>query len=97
MDADPAVIEHDIDQTRARVDQVLDALQAKLSPRELRAQARHFVQERSTRLAKRVGRNVRNNPLPVVVGVLLAVGCVALVHRRRNRLERAARALRHRL
>lgn len=97
MDADPAVIEHDIDQTRARVEQVLHELQVKLSPAQLRAQAQHFVQERSARLVKRVGRNVRDNPLPVVLGVLVAVGLVALVHRRRSRLERLSRALRHSL
>ncbi|HEY7930047.1 MAG TPA: DUF3618 domain-containing protein [Steroidobacteraceae bacterium] len=94
MDADPAVIEHDIDQTRARVDQVLNELQDRLSPAQLRAQAQHFVQERSARLVRRVGRNVRDNPLPVVLGVLVAIGCVALVHRRRSRLERVSRALR---
>lgn len=97
MDADPAVIAHDIDQTRARVDQVLHELQVKLSPAQLRAQAQHFVQERSARLVKRVGRSVRDNPLPVVLGVLVAVGLVALVHRRRSRLERVSRALRHSL
>lgn len=95
MDADPAVIAHNIDQTRARVDQVLHELQVKLSPAQLRAQAQHFVQERSARLVKRVGRSVRDNPLPVVLGVLVAVGLVALVHRRRSRLERVSRALRH--
>ncbi|HTT06760.1 MAG TPA: DUF3618 domain-containing protein [Steroidobacteraceae bacterium] len=97
MDADPAVIEHDIDQTRARVDQVLNELQARLSPEQLRARAKHFVQERSARLVRRVGRNVRDNPLPVVLGVLVAVGLVVLVHRRRGRLDRVARSLRHSL
>lgn len=99
MDGDPAAIERDIDQTRARVDRVLDALQAKLSPAQLRAQARHFVQERSARLANRIGRNVRDNPWPAIVGLLVAVGWVALVHRQRGRslLKRHAQALRRRL
>jgi ElaB/YqjD/DUF883 family membrane-anchored ribosome-binding protein len=87
MDADPAAIEHDIAQTRARVDQVLEALQVKLSPAQLRAQARHFVEERTVHLAKRVGRTVRDNPWPVVAGVLLAVAWIALTHRRRGHLQ----------
>lgn len=88
MDADPAAIEHDIDETRARVDRVLDALQNKLSARQLRAQARHFIQDRSARLARRVGDNVRDNPWPVVIGVLVAVGWVVLAHRRGTKPSR---------
>ncbi|HWG77792.1 MAG TPA: DUF3618 domain-containing protein [Steroidobacteraceae bacterium] len=96
MDGDPAAIEHDINQTRARVDHVLEALQDKLSPRQLRAQARHFVEERSVRFAKRLGRNVRDNPWPVVGGVLIAIAWVALVRRRRrHREEGSAGSLRH--
>jgi len=57
---------------------------------------RHFVEERSVRFAKRLGRNVRDNPWPVLGGVLIAIAWVALLRRRRrHREEGSAGALRH--
>ena len=96
MDGDPAAIERDIDQTRAHVERVLDALQTKLSPRQLRAQARHYIHERSVQALNRMKRKVRDNPVPLLVGVLVAIGWVVLVRRHRRGPARAAQALRHR-
>jgi ElaB/YqjD/DUF883 family membrane-anchored ribosome-binding protein len=83
-DADPAVIERDINQTRARVDEVLQALQVKLSPTELRAQATRFVKERGARLASRVEDRVRENPWPYMAGVFTAVAMITLLRQRRS-------------
>jgi ElaB/YqjD/DUF883 family membrane-anchored ribosome-binding protein len=93
LHADPAALERDIHQTRAHVDRVLDALQVKLSPRQLQAQARRFLKERSAQAAQRLERSVRDNPWPYVVGLIGAVALVALLGEGRARAERRAASI----
>lgn len=95
-DADPAAIERNINQTRARVDRVLQALQVKLSPAELRAQATRFVKERSSRFAHRLEDRVRENPWPYVAGVLTAIALMTLLRYRRASRARSPAGRLHR-
>src|SRR5690606_10446869 len=67
----PAEIEQDIRVTRTHIDQTLDALQSKLSPRALVDEALHYVRDGGSVVASNVGtmaanagRAVRDNPLP---------------------------------
>lgn len=66
----PADIEHEIDETRARMDRTLDELEFKLSPGQIASMAIH---ELTTSNPGRLGEAVRRNPIPAIligVGVL---------------------------
>lgn len=71
--ADPAVLERDIDRTRASLGGTVDAPESKLSLGELLDQALGLVRQHGGEFARKLGRSVRNDPVPVILaGVGLA-------------------------
>ena len=70
---DPATIEREIAQTRGRVDETLDALQAKLSPGQMLDKALRYLRENGSDIAENVGHQIKQNPIPfVLTGIGLA-------------------------
>jgi ElaB/YqjD/DUF883 family membrane-anchored ribosome-binding protein len=68
---DPEVLEREIDQTRAQMDQTLGALEQKLSPGKLIDEALGLLREHGGDFAANLGNSVKQNPMPVM---LAAVG-----------------------
>lgn len=64
-------IERDLEDTRARLDATLDALQQKLSPAQMVDQAMNWFKDGdSSDLGRTIGRSLRDNPIPVaLVGI----------------------------
>lgn len=61
-------IERDLEHTRARLDATLDALQQKLSPGQMVDQAMNWFKEgNGADFGRNLGRNVRDNPIPVAL------------------------------
>ena len=69
-----AEIEHEVQQSRAEVEQTLDAIQARLSPGQLLDQAVGYFREgRGVEFARNLGDSITQNPIPLaLVGVGLA-------------------------
>ena len=72
-DKDPADIEREIEMTRQRMTQDIDAIGNKLNPRNLAAQAKEAAQEKARRTGRGFISSIRENPLPAAaVGASVA-------------------------
>src|SRR3546814_17142682 len=69
-------IEHDIDQTRSRIDRTLDALTEKLSASRIVGEAMDSVRQNGGMFAGNLVHTVRDNPVP---SALLATGLAWLM------------------
>jgi ElaB/YqjD/DUF883 family membrane-anchored ribosome-binding protein len=74
-------IEADINNTRHRLNDTLDALGSKLSPGQMVDEVLGLAQGQAGQFAAKLGRQVRDNPMP---SVLIAAG-VAMLMMNRNR------------
>lgn len=70
----PDDVEHDIDQTRARIDRNVDELQERLSPGGLVDEAAHYlrgsgdtVKRNLGTVGSNIGRTVKDNPVPAIL------------------------------
>lgn len=68
---DPATLEREIDQTRARMDQTLGALERKLTPGQIVDEAMGLFREHGGDFAVNLGSSIKENPVPAM---LAAVG-----------------------
>ena len=84
VNADPETIRRDIDETRGRVDQTLDQLRDRVSPRRIWGRAVHQGKE----LASSAGERIKRNPLPLVFGVTAAAAVLLLTLPRGGSRER---------
>jgi hypothetical protein len=64
---DPATLEREIDQTRAEMNQTLNALERKLSPGELLDESLTYVRQHGGDLLSSVGNTIRENPGPALL------------------------------
>ena len=70
---DPAEIEREIEMTRRRMTEDIDAIGNKLNPRNLAAQAKEAAQEKARRTGRGFISSIRDNPLPAAaVGASVA-------------------------
>ena len=70
---DPAELEREIDETRADISRVIDALGERLSPGQLLDQALGMVKSHGGEFAGNLGRTAKYNPVPLLLtGVGLA-------------------------
>jgi hypothetical protein len=82
--ADADRIERDLEHTRARLDATLDALQRKLSPGQMVDETMHWFKEGGgAEFGRNLGRNLRDNPLPVAL-IGIGVGWLMLSGGRRQ-------------
>ncbi|MEC9483740.1 MAG: DUF3618 domain-containing protein [Halomonas sp.] len=82
---DPQQIESDIRETRARLDDTLQALELRLSPQNLVDSAFDYVRHGgANEMAANVGRSVKRNPLPVML-TGIGLGWLLLSQRRTTR------------
>jgi hypothetical protein len=81
---DPATLSQEIDETRADVGETLDALQAKLSPRQLFDQAVSYCSDRGYELTRRIGDAAREHPVPMA---LAGAGLLWFFSARRRRQD----------
>jgi hypothetical protein len=66
--SDPAVIERELSETRARLDAHLDELTSRLSPGQLVDQGLDYLRHgQGAQFARNLGRELRDNPLPVAL------------------------------
>ncbi len=63
----PDQIEREIEDTRSKIDQNLDALQNKVSPGELIDEAVGYVKESGGDIAEGITRTIRENPIPATL------------------------------
>jgi hypothetical protein len=70
---DPATLEREIDETRAEMNQTLNALERKFSPGEFLDQSLSYVQQHGGEFAGTLGNVIRDNPMPTL---LTAAGLV---------------------
>ncbi len=78
----PEDIENDIERTRAEVSSTIDAIQEKLTPGEMMDQALRYLRAHGAGdFGRNLGRQVRDNPLPVAL-VGLGVAWLAMGGRR---------------
>jgi hypothetical protein len=73
---DPEALARNIDATRGDVIETLNALRARLSPRQIFHRSRTFVAENGRELLTNVARSVKDNPFPLV---LAGIGFAVLV------------------
>jgi ElaB/YqjD/DUF883 family membrane-anchored ribosome-binding protein len=72
-DKSPKDLEHEIDETRARMEHTLDLLERKLSPSDMFEEAFRVVRRNSGTFAHNLSTEVQNKPLPALLaGVGLA-------------------------
>lgn len=64
---DPARLEREIDQQRADISHIVDALEDKLSPGQMFDRLVHFGKGNGREFAQNVGNAVKANPLPVLL------------------------------
>jgi hypothetical protein len=83
LNPDSERIRGDIAQTRAGIDRTLDALEARLQPRELAKDALALVKRRSSSGAIRAWHAVREHPLPMSV-IAAGIGWLAYEKARRR-------------
>jgi hypothetical protein len=83
--SDPAAIERDIEATRAELNRTLNALQARLSPRQRLSEVIDSASTNGSELLDRVVTTARRNPAPFVfVGLSLAFMLINGTRRRRD-------------
>ncbi len=84
-----AELEREVRQSRAEVEDTLDAIQDRLSPGQMADQVAHYVRDNGGEFARNLGQVVKQNPVPMLlVGVGLA--WMMLGSRRDPGLPRAA-------
>jgi ElaB/YqjD/DUF883 family membrane-anchored ribosome-binding protein len=72
-DKSPKDLEHEIDETRARMEHTLDLLERKLSPSDMFEEAFRVVRRNSGAFASNLSTEVQNKPLPALLaGIGLA-------------------------
>jgi len=86
---DPAMLEREIDQTRANMDRTLGALERKFSPGQLLDQAMEFARENGGEFANNLGRSVKENPVPAILTVVGIAWMVASSNRPRSSIADA--------
>lgn len=64
---DPETLEREIDQTRARMDQTLGALERKLSPGQIIDEVLGLFRQHGGDFAANLGNSIKENPLPVML------------------------------
>jgi hypothetical protein len=93
----PSEIESEIERTRERMSESLDALGERLRPDSLKRQAKDAIAEKAQHVVANVGDQARDtgtrviefitaNPLPVAAGSLGAIGLLSLRRRRRSQV-----------
>jgi len=68
---DPETLEREINQTRAEMNQTLDALERKLTPGQLLDECLSFLGKNTSEVASNLGNSIRENPVPMM---LTAIG-----------------------
>lgn len=64
---DPALLEQEIDQQRADINHIVDALENKLSPGQLFDRMVHFGKGNGREFAQNIGNAVKANPVPALL------------------------------
>lgn len=82
-------IEREIERTRERMTRNIDALGNRLSPQNLKAQAKDAITEKAQRTGSRIVELVRRNPLPFAA---VGLGAIWLLARGRRGKGRAVAA-----
>jgi len=75
-DFEPESLQRDADAIRANMNRTLNALERKLSPRQLLDRSLHFMQENGGDVLQKIGATVNKNPLPLI---LTSAGLIWLV------------------
>jgi hypothetical protein len=83
----PATLEREIDQTRAEMNQTLNALERKFSPGEFLDQGLTYVQQHGGQLLGGVGDTIRQNPMPALVTAAGLVWMVLASNRPKSALK----------
>lgn len=66
----PETLEHEIDQQRASISSLVDALESKLTPGQLFDQALSYTKGNGGEFFQNLGTTVKNNPIPTVLASL---------------------------
>ncbi|WP_263264248.1 DUF3618 domain-containing protein [Pseudomonas sp. RIT-PI-S] len=66
----PETLEHEIDQQRASISNLVDALESKLTPGQLFDQALSYTRGNGGEFFQNLGTTVKNNPIPTVLATL---------------------------
>ncbi|SEJ79264.1 DUF3618 domain-containing protein [Pseudomonas sp. NFR16] len=66
----PDTLERDIDARRANIENIVDALENKLSPGQLFDQALAFTRNNGGEFFTNLGTSIKNNPVPVVLATV---------------------------
>jgi len=66
----PDTLEQDIDARRANIENIVDALENKLSPGELFDQALAFTKNNGGEFFDNLGTSIKNNPVPVILATV---------------------------
>lgn len=66
----PETLEHEIDQQRANISNIVDALESKLTPGQLFDQALAYTRGNGGEFFQNLGTTVKNNPVPTVLAGL---------------------------
>jgi hypothetical protein len=66
----PETLEHEIDQQRASISSLVDALESKLTPGQLFDQALAYTKGNGGEFFQNLGTTVKNNPIPTVLASL---------------------------
>lgn len=82
---DPAELEHEIDQQRLRVEQLVEALENRLSPSDLVDRMVGVGKDGGREFAANLGNTVRANPMPTL---LTAAGMLWLYAQKDRRVDR---------
>jgi hypothetical protein len=82
-----AELEREVRQSRAEVEDTLDAIQDRLSPGQMADQFTHYMRENGGEFARNLGQMVKQNPVPVM---LVGVGLAWMMLGSRRELPRAA-------
>lgn len=66
----PDDLERDIDARRANIENIVDALENKLSPGQLFDQALAFTKNNGGEFFNNLGTSIKNNPVPVILATV---------------------------
>src|ERR1044071_5136600 len=78
---DPETLEHEIDQTRAQMNQTLGALQRRLTPGQIVDDAVGLFREHGRDFAANLGSSIKENPVPAMLAAI-GIGWLMLGPRR---------------
>lgn len=91
---DSGTIARELEDTRSELDETLERLQAKLSPRQVLDRTVAAVRDNTRALADNLGGSVRQNPLPLMIvgaGLLWVIAARGRRFRIQSEVERVAR------